>query len=157
MMRPYTGRPALCSARHQRHAGAVTANVPAQVHADDVVPLGGRHVEHHARSAEPGVVHDDVDATPLVDRALHQGLARLRSVEMSLRSATASPPASVISRATASAGRLVGLAAVGGDPEVVDHDLGAIGGETRRLGAADAAAAARDHGDAPVEHHTRSS
>ena len=48
-------------------------------------------------------------------------------------------------------GRAVVARAVDGAAEVVDDDLGALGGEQQRVLAADAAARAGDDGDASVE------
>jgi hypothetical protein len=43
-----------------------------QVHFDDRVPLLFRHGEHHPVPQDPGVVHDDVEATEVVDGLAHQ-------------------------------------------------------------------------------------
>src|SRR6185295_14801225 len=48
-----------------------------EVHADHVVPLGFGQVEDHARPPDAGVVHDDVDAAPLVEGALDHRFAAL--------------------------------------------------------------------------------
>jgi hypothetical protein len=121
------------------------------VHAEHVVPLGVLEVEDHVRTADAGVVHDDVDAPPRVEGRLHERLAALGRrdvVRVGDRLATGVGDGSH---------RLVGwrlarLGAVGRDSHVVHDDARAVPGEPCGLGAADAAAGSGHDRDPALEH-----
>ena len=114
--------------------------VALQVDVDDGVPLLLGHRHEHAVAQDAGVVDEHVEAPEGVDRRAHQRLA-------------AGPAGDVVVRRDGFAaggadllGRLLGDVT-----EVVDDDLGALGGEEARVLATEAPAGARDDRDPAVE------
>ena len=118
----------------------------AEVHADDVVPFVVGEVEHHARTAEAGVVHDDVEPAPRVDRERNECVADCGVADVAAvrdRFATRGHDLGDHIR-----GRiLVGGAAVGRDAGVVHDHPGAVRRQAQRVRTPDPAAGAGDDGD----------
>ena len=126
--------------------------VALQVDADDVVPVGLVHVEAHLVPQDPGVVDQDVELAPGVDGLGHQALgARPGAHVVGVEGGLAPGGDDVVDR-------LLGGVDVrcprpcAAAPDVVDDDLGALGGEEQRLLASDAPPCAGDDGDLAVEH-----
>ncbi|MNP49663.1 hypothetical protein D3C76_1438670 [compost metagenome] len=123
--------------------------MPFQVHAHHQVPVFFREADEHAVTQDAGIV----------DQHMHLAKRRQRGVDDVLR-ATQGGDIVVVGDGLAAPRvylvhhRLGRLAA-----DVVDHDIGALGGERQRIGAAQPATGAGDnhgtaftdcHGSAPV-------
>ena len=119
--------------------------------AQHVGPLGVLEIEDHVRTADAGVVHDDVDAPPGVEGGLDERLAALgRRDVVGVRDRLST---GVPDRGDGLVGRrLAGLGAVGRDADVVHDDTRAVRGQPGGLGPADAAPGARHDRDPAVEH-----
>ena len=73
MIRPETSSPALERLRQWMAAKWDGGEVALQVDPDDVVPVGLVHVERHLVPEDAGVVDEDVELAPGVDRLARPG------------------------------------------------------------------------------------
>ena len=136
-----------------RHGGAGDIEGAIQMHLDHRVPFLDRHVVEHAVAQDAGVVHHHVDAAEIVDRVLHHLLGvfpACHAAGVGDRAAGAVRLGDLGNDAL----RRAGIAALTGHraADVVDHDLGAVGGQFQRRGAPDPAAGPRDDRDFPIKH-----
>src|SRR5690606_13073587 len=115
----------------------------AQVHADDVVPVGGRHVHQHPVAEDAGVVDHDVEAAELAQRGPHQPSGRLVVGDVvGVRDRVPAGRPDLLGDGLGGAG--VGAGAVPGAPEVVDDDGGSLAGQLDGVGPAYSAGGAGD-------------
>jgi hypothetical protein len=120
---------------------------PEDVHAVDEVPVFGAHLRVGDIAEDAGVVDDDVDTAEGVEGALHDLVAVLDGVIVGDRGAAGG--LDLVDDLVGGRRRLAlaGEAAA----EVVDDDLGAARRQEQRVGAAQAAAGARDDRDLAIE------
>ena len=114
--------------------------VALEVDVDDDVPLLLGHRHEHAVAEDAGVVDEHVEAPEGVDRGADQRLAAV-------------PVGDVVVRrdGLAAGGADLGGRLLGDVAEVVDDDLGALGGEQQGVLAPEPAAGAGDDRDPAVE------
>jgi hypothetical protein len=123
--------------------------VALQVHGDHGVPLLLGHVDEHTVAQDAGVVHEDVEVAERLDGGVDQALAafpvgHVVAVGDGLAAHALDLGHDLLGR------RETATRAVGGAPEVVHDDLGALGGEEEGVLTADAAPRPRDDGDPAV-------
>ncbi len=116
----------------------------------DCVVVLRRHLDQRPVAHDAGIVHEDVDGPERLDRL---GDDASGSVEVGHGIAVGNGLPTCVLDEPARLGRrsLCGAGAVESGPEVVDHDAGALGGQTQRNLAADAAARAGDHRHSVVQ------
>jgi hypothetical protein len=123
------------------------------VNFDHGVPFRFHHVDQHAVAENAGVVHQHVERAVGVDRLVDQSLRAPEIgdvVGVHHRLAT-----TLLNRAhDFLRGGLVGADAVVAGAEIIDHDLGTMGGEGQCVLAADAPPGAGDDGDASAAKKT---
>jgi hypothetical protein len=124
--------------------------VALEVDVDDRVPFLLGHVHDHPVPQDPGVVHQHVQVAERVDRGLDEALGpfpvgHVVHVGHALAAHGLDLVDHLLRRRPVVAGP-VDVAA-----EVVDHDLGALGGEEQRVLAAEATSCTGDDGNAAVE------
>ena len=114
----------------------------AQVHGQDRVPVVLGQVDEHAVAGDAGVVHDDVEPAPGVERGGEQPVGARRGRHVADVARGVGRPAGLAQRGD----RLVDGRAV----DVVDDHPGACGDQRLGVGSADAAGRAGDDADAAL-------
>ena len=118
---------------HVGPGGACRVEGTADMHGEVASRLSASASGRPAKPDDPGVVDHDVDASEPVDGGIDERLAAA-TVDTSLVSAIAVPPASTISAATVAGRLVVGSVSFHGAPEVVDDDAGAAFGQQEGVG-----------------------
>ena len=122
-----------------------------QVDPDDVVPVRLVHVEAHLVPQDAGVVDQDVELAEGVDGLVDEVLGPLPRADVG--GVDGAVAAARLDELDDLFGRvLVAAFALEGGPDVVDDDLGALGGQQQGLLASDASSCAGDDGHLAVEH-----
>ena len=121
------------------------------MHGLGAIPVRFRDVEDHAFAEDAGVVDEDVEAAEGIEGGLDDALGAGEGSDGVV--VGDGRPAGVADGVHDLIGGVVGAIPLArdGSAEVVDDDLGALGGEEERLAAADAPAGAGDDRDAALE------
>src|SRR5581483_3507574 len=121
-----------------------------EVDRHDRVPEFGCHLGEALVPDDPGVVHDNVDATEGVESRLHDGGGAIVGADgVGVRDGFAAGGDDFVDHLLGWSSR--SAVPVHRSAEVVDDDFGAAGREEQRVLAAEAAAGAGDHGDSAFE------
>jgi hypothetical protein len=120
------------------------------VHVEDRVEFVGVHVLERRVPQDPGVVDDDVDPAPVVERGLHDRPAALGAGDRVVVCDRLAPRRRDLVDHRLRGGRAA-AGAVDRAAEVVDDDQGTAAGQLQRMGTAQAPAGARDDRDLAIE------
>ncbi len=104
----------------------------AQMHPDDRIPVFWRHRHQHAVTQNPGVIHQDIQASKRVERSVHQSLCPfpvrdIIGVDDGLASHRQDLPHHLL------CGRFVGTNARRRATKVIDDDFGPLTRQLQRV------------------------
>src|SRR4051812_4105313 len=121
----------------------------AHVHAHDRIEVVRIHVPDHAVAHDAGVVHEDVEPAPRVDRLLHHLPGRVVVGHVGVVGDRLAAP--LLDDLDCEVGVAARALTAHRSPDVVDDDLGALLGQLHRVAPPDAVPGSGDDGDLAVE------